>query len=124
MADALAPIADKLKRKLDIHAFADSIGHANGKKFSEADALEIYQRGVADGRREAENNQDVTFHNVNAHDEPSWHDIACECAKHPDRMYGEHEKQFVSRMVRKTVRGGEPTEKEARWLRFIYARVR
>jgi len=27
-------------------------------------------------------------------------------------------------MMRKTVHGGEPTEKEARWLRFIYARVR
>src|SRR5262245_37223499 len=113
MADALAPIADKLKRfirllssdndhealgaarallrtlnaaNLDIHALADSIGAANGKKFSEQDAIAIYRRGVEDGRREAEKNQDIGFRNVNAHDEPSWHDIACECGKHSDRL--------------------------------------
>jgi len=150
MSDALAPIADRVRQlirllssdadgevlgaaralnrtlknaKLDIHALADSIGQANGKKFSEADAIEIYRRGVEDGKRKAENNQDVTFHNVSLHDEPSWHDIACECAKHPNRFYGEHEKQFVQKMIRKTVRGGEPTEKEGSWLRKIYARV-
>jgi hypothetical protein len=36
----------------------------------------------------------------------------------------EREKQFVKDMVRHTVRGGEPTEKQAGWLRKIYARVR
>jgi hypothetical protein len=149
-ADALAPIAEKLRRclrllasdsegevvaavraltrtlksaGLDIHALADSIGTKNGKLFTEVQALEIYQRGVVDGRQAAEREAPVTFHNVE-HEDPTWHDIACECARHPDRMYGEHEERFVNRMVRKTVRGGEPTEKEARWLRFIYARVR
>jgi len=94
MADALAPIADKLKRclrllasdrdgevvaaaralnrtlqraGLDIHALADGI--ANGKRFTEADAVEIYRRGVEDGKREAENGQ--MFRNINLDDEPS-----------------------------------------------------
>jgi hypothetical protein len=149
--DALAPIADKLRHLarmlssdrdgeivaaaralnrtlksvgLDIHAFADSIGQINSKKFTEADALEIYRRGVEDGRREAENNQDVTFHNITTHDEPSWHDIACKCARYPDRLYGEHEKDFVDDMVRRTVHGGRVSQKQGDWLRKIYARVR
>jgi hypothetical protein len=45
---------------LDIHVLADGI--ATDKKFTEADAKEIYQRGVADGRRAALQQQ------------PPWHE--------------------------------------------------
>jgi hypothetical protein len=144
MSGSLTPIADKLGKLLrllssdrdgevvgaaraivrtldgaglDIHALAESLG-INGKKFSEADALEIYQRGVKDGKRAAEGGG---FHSM---DEPTWHEIACECAAHDDRLRDERERQFVRDMVRRTVRGGEPTEKQAHWLRAIYARVR
>jgi hypothetical protein len=108
----------------DIHAIADGVGHANGKKFTEADAAEIYRRGVEDGRREAEKNQDIGFRNVNVHDEPSWHEIACECQKHPDHLRDDREKQFFNDMVRRTIHGGKLSEKQASWLRSIYARVR
>jgi hypothetical protein len=108
---------------LDLHDLANSIGTANGKMFTEEQALEIYQHGVIDGRQAAEREAPVTFHTIE-HEDPTWHEIACECARHPDRMYGDHELEFVNRIIRKTVRGGEPSEKEARWLRFIYARVR
>jgi hypothetical protein len=47
-----------------------------------------------------------------------------ECAKHPARLYGEHEKNFVDDMVRKAVRGGWVSQKQGDWLRKIYARVR
>jgi hypothetical protein len=102
---------------LDIHALAESLG-INGKKFSEADALEIYRRGVEDGKRAAGG---FGFHSIG---EPSWHEIAQECAAHDNRLRDERERQFVHDMVRRTVRGGEPTEKQAKWLRAIYARVR
>jgi len=36
----------------------------------------------------------------------------------------EHERQFVEDMVRWCVHGGTPTEKQAKWLRSIYVRVR
>ena len=109
---------------LDVHALAAGIG-ANDKKFSEEEAREIYQHGVAEGRRVAEQEQSGPFfRNVNLNDEPSWHDIACECAAHSARLRDEREGKFVNDMVRWTVHGGEPTEKQAKWLRSIYARVR
>jgi hypothetical protein len=89
---------------LDIHALADSLALAQ-----EA-AAEHYLRGLPAGRREARNA------------EPTWHEIATECAEHLDRLR-EHEQKFVRDMVRRTVRGGAPTEKQANWLRAIYART-
>jgi hypothetical protein len=110
---------------LDVHDLADEIDpeerKKNGKKFTVKE-LEIYNRGIEDGRRQAEENQ-RGFRSVDALDEPSWHEIACECANHENRL-NEKERPFVKDMVRWTVRGGEPTEKQAKWLRSIYARIR
>jgi hypothetical protein len=108
--------------KLDIHVLANSVGQANGK-LSKAEMQKLYDAGFEAGRRAAENGP--VFRNVNLDDEPSWHEIATECAGYPrQRFFGEHERLFVQRMVRKTVHGGEPSAKEGSWLRKIYARGR
>lgn len=144
MNGALAPIADKLGKllrmlssdrdgevisaaraitrtlesvHLDIHVLANSIEIGGAKKFSEAEAHEIYKRGVEDGRKAAQ--RESGFHDVG---EPSWHSIACECAAHPERLLSDREREFVDDMVKRTVLGGQPTEKQAAWLRKIYAR--
>jgi hypothetical protein len=54
-------------------------------------------------------------------DEPTWHEIACTC-RDQKPLRDEREQQFVEDMVRRTVQGGVPTEKQANWLRKIYAR--
>ena len=109
---------------LDVHALAAGIG-ADDKKFSEEEAREIYQHGVAEGRWVAEQERSGPFfRNVNLNDEPSWHDIACECAARGAQLRDDRERKFVSDMVRWTVHGGSPTEKQAKWLRSIYARIR
>jgi hypothetical protein len=109
-----------LKRAgLDIHALAECV--RADRKFTEADAVEIYQRGVADGHRAAERQHPAFRHLDN---DPSWHAIACDCAAKSDRLHDQKEKDFVADMVRWTVRGGEPTERQAKWLRSIYTRVR
>jgi hypothetical protein len=152
VADALAPIADKLKRcirllssdsdgeviaaaralnrtlksvKLDFHTLADNIGQTNGKEYTEAQILRARELGIAEGRRlEREAQNAPAFRNINLDEEPTWHEIAVECAAHPHRLRDDREKQFVQDMVHRTVRGGEPTEKQASWLRKIYARAR
>jgi hypothetical protein len=106
----------------DIHVLADSIGQANGKEYTEAQILKARELGIAEGRRlEREAQGAPVFRNINLDDEPTWHEIAVECAAHPDRLY-DGEKKFVKDMIRRTVHGGEPTEKQANWLRKIYAR--
>jgi hypothetical protein len=100
-ADALAPIAGKLKPLIrmlssshhgeivaaahaivrtlksggtDIHALADSIG--NGK-LSESEMRRLYDAGYAAGVQAAENeNGGRMFRSVNLDDEPSWHERA------------------------------------------------
>jgi hypothetical protein len=106
--------------KLDIHALADNI--TNG--YTEADVLRARDLGIAEGRRlEQQEHGEAMFRNVNIDDEPSWNEIARECAAHPTRMKSEREKDFVKQMVRRTAHGGEPSPKQADWLRKIYARV-
>jgi hypothetical protein len=148
--NALAPIADKLGKlirylssdkdgevlaavhairrtlhseKLDIHVLADGITGANGhngrdRKYTEEDMVAAYRSGRDDGRKEAERNGG--FYSV---DEPGWHQIARECQKHVDQLR-DREREFVEDMVCRTVHGGELTEKQAKWLRDIWTRMR
>jgi hypothetical protein len=104
---------------LDIHSLAECV--RADKKFTEADAVEIYQRGLVDGRRAAEQQQPA-FRKLNHY--PSWNAIACECAAKAERLRDQKEKGFVTDMGRWTVRGSERTENQAKWLRPIYTRIR
>src|SRR5262249_37574836 len=99
--------------KLTIHDLAEGLA-SGGTKFTERDAEEIYRRGKADGRREADH--DGGFCGV---DEPTWNEIALECEAASEQL-SERERKFVGDMVRWTVRDGKPTN----WLRAIYARVK
>jgi hypothetical protein len=55
---------------------------------------------------------------------PAWYSVACECAAHPERLRSEKERAFIADMVVWTKLGGEPTERQAQWLRSIYVRAR
>ncbi len=55
---------------------------------------------------------------------PIWHSVACECAAHPERLRSEKERAFIADMVIWTKLRGDPTERQAKWLRSIYVRVR
>jgi len=150
MSDPLAPIAEKVKRclrllasnsdgevlaaaralnrtvktaGLDVHALADRVSQSNG--LSKADMKKLYDAGVADGRRAAQKElSGRMFQSVDPDEEPSWFEIASLCRANPQVFWGDHEKEFVDKMCRRTVHGGVPTEKEGNWLRKIYARVR
>jgi hypothetical protein len=146
--DELVPIADRLRQYIrllssdvdgeviaaaralnrtlknhnsDIHALAESICAPNDKKVSEDEANDIYFRGVEDGRRQAQ--KERKFQDVTEHDDPSWHDIACECARHLDRLRNNTERKFIQDMVRRTVRDGCLSEKQQNWLRNCFIRV-
>lgn len=104
----------------DWHDLVADMLTPNDKVFSEADALEIYRRGEAEGREQArkEKPQVDTFDNVDT--SPPWHEIATDCLSRPH--FSGREKEFVEDMIKATVNGGTPTEKQQNWLRKIYRR--
>jgi hypothetical protein len=105
---------------LDIHALADTV---ETKTWSDDEAKEMYSRGIEKGRAEAESRQPATFHSVNGNGgtEPDWPMIAEACLKHRPHK-SETETTFCEDMQRRCECGGEPTPKQAAWLRKIYAR--
>ena len=62
---------------LDIHALAEGVETAADREIlRRAMRRKSTGRAFDDGRREAEQDQPVTFHSVG---DPSWHEIACVC---------------------------------------------
>jgi hypothetical protein len=112
VAAAVEAIKCTLKNvNLSFHGLATGIeggGGGNGKlKFTEAEAEEINQRSIEAGRKhERERNGFGGFHNVNDADDPSWHEIARECAAHPEVFKCSKEREFVDDMVKRTAHGG------------------
>ena len=105
-----------------ITAIADRIAQPNG--LSKSDMKKLYDAGIAAGRKAAQRElSGRIFQSVDG-EEPSWFEIASLCRANPQVMHGDNEKVFVSDMCRRLVHGGTPTEKQANWLRKIYARVR
>lgn len=106
----------------DWHDLVSEMLTPNDKVFSEADALEIYRRGEADGRAQArkEKPQPAAEQFTDVDTSPPWHEIAVDCRARPH--YSSREKDFVEDMVKATVNGGKPTEKQQNWLRKIYRR--
>jgi hypothetical protein len=124
-AVAAAQLLPKVLQSADadtITAIADRIAQPNG--FDKAAARKIYDAGRADERKKMQSElRGRMFQSVDD-EEPSWFEIAALCRANPQVMYSDNEKNFVSDMCRRLVHGGEPTERQANWLRKIYARVR
>src|SRR4051812_29519552 len=60
-----------------------------------------------------------------APDEPlTWRELAAWCAAHDAGRLDAKERRFVHDMRDRLVLGGCPTEKQAKWLRSLYARLR
>jgi uncharacterized NAD(P)/FAD-binding protein YdhS len=59
-----------------------------------------------------------------APDEPqTWRDLARWCRDHDAGRLKPHERAFVADMTARLVCGGMPSEKQAAWLRCLYARL-
>jgi hypothetical protein len=124
-AATAAQLLPKVLQATDAHiitAIADRIAQPNG--LSKADMKKLYDAGVAAGRKAAQKElSGRIFQSVDG-EEPSWFEIASLCRGNPQVFWGDNEKDFVNDICRRLVHGGTPTERQANWLRKIYARVR
>ena len=53
-----------------------------------------------------------------------WCELARWCLDHDDDRLNEKESSFVSDMASRLICGGEPSERQAAWLRSIYAKLK
>jgi hypothetical protein len=110
----------------DIHTLAALVEQTGGGELSEAEMKKLYvagyEAGRADGVRAAEakvSHDADGFRNVNGL--PSWHSMARYCQERSARLRS-NEAGFVDDMTGQTL-WREPTEKQAKWLKSIYARL-
>jgi hypothetical protein len=54
----------------------------------------------------------------------SWRELAIWCCDNDRGRLGSKERQFILDMAHRLVLGGQPTEKQGKWLRSIYASLR
>ena len=82
-------------------------------KYSEAEALQMYQSGFVDGQKSVE---------PQAPHQIDWPRIADAVAQHTDDLNSK-EREFVTDVTRRIRVGRELTEKQANWLKDIYLKL-
>src|SRR5262245_16684429 len=107
---------------LDIHALAEGIEDPNGGALTEAEMRKLYDAGYDAGLRAAEDKHHGAADFANVDGAPSWHEIALFCQQRDSRLR-DKEREFVANIAARTV-WCEPTEKQAKWLRSIFYRLR
>jgi hypothetical protein len=112
---------------LSFNDIAIVIENANGaieeRKYSDADAKIIFERGKQKGREEEARSrpQDQPPDFYDGDGQPRWNAIATFCQKHHPRLRP-NEQEFIDDMAGKTM-WREPTEKQGKWLLSIFIRL-
>jgi hypothetical protein len=104
----------------DIHALAAMIEKPTNGGVSEKDLKRVYDAGVADGLRRAEDAQHGSdaFRNIDA---SPWHRMALYCQQRIDRLDERHH-QFIADMASRTV-WSDPTEKQGKYLKSLFFKL-
>lgn len=112
---------------LDIHWLADRVvaptnGAADAETVTREDLRRVFEDGCAEGIRRAENKRYGNASFVDEDGMPNWSEIAMFCQRNIDRIRKPSEQEFINDMAGKT-QWGEPTERQATWLRDIFLRL-
>jgi hypothetical protein len=101
-------------------------GQIEEKKYSDADAEQIYamgqKKGMEKGRVEEARKRELPPEFFDADGYPQWNAIALFCQRNINRLHSEWERTFVDDMTGKTLCYA-PTEKQAKHLLAIYVKL-
>jgi hypothetical protein len=100
---------------LDLHDLADVVMGKQERRPNREDLGSAYQEGYRDGVRQA--NGDA------ADDVLSWREMASFCRARLNRLE-DREADFIEQISGSIARGLEPSEKQARWLDYLYTRLK
>jgi hypothetical protein len=108
---------------LSFHDIATVIESCNGeieqKKYSDADAKIIYERGVEKGRGERREDQ-LEFFDIDGR--PRWYEMAVFCQRNVERLRSPWEKEFTNDIAGKVL-GNEPSHKQAQCILRIFVKL-
>jgi hypothetical protein len=115
-----------LAEGLSFHDIATVIESCNGeiedRKYSDADAKIIFDRGVEKGRVEEARRRDLPPEFYDADGQPRWNEIALFCRKNFAQLRSEWEREFITDMAGKTL-WQQPSQKQAKHLLGIFIRL-
>jgi hypothetical protein len=94
-------------------------GEIEERKYSDADAKVIFERGVEKGRTEA-GQKDLEF--FDAGGEPRWYDMAVFLQQHVDRLRPGFEKEFATDIAAKML-DYTPSPKQARIILKLFVKL-
>lgn len=97
-------------------------GEIEQKKYSDADAEIIFNKGVEKGRVEEARKQAAPPEFYDSDGQPRWNEIAVFCQKQKDQLRSDWEREFVTDMAGKTLYR-EPSEKQAKHLMGIFVKL-
>jgi hypothetical protein len=111
---------------LSFHDIATVVESCNGtieeRKYSDADAKVIYERGIEKGRAEGRAEQQLPPEFFDLNGQPRWSEIALFCQRNIARLRNAREKEFVNDMAGKMT-WCEPTERQGKWLFAIFVKL-
>jgi hypothetical protein len=110
---------------LSFHDIATVIESCNGeiedRKWSDADAKAIFERGIAKGRAEQQSsNPDLEFFDCDGR--PRWYEMAVFCQRNVGRLRSAWEKEFAGDIAGKVL-GKEPSHKQAQCILRIFVKL-
>jgi hypothetical protein len=97
-------------------------GEIEEKRYSDADAEIIFERGVEKGRVEEARKHQAPPEFYDADGQPRWSEIALFCQKHVTQLRSQWEITFINDMAGKTL-WREPSDKQAKHLLAIFVKL-
>jgi len=111
---------------LSINDISTVLESCNGlieeKKYSDADAEVIFNRGIERGIEKSRAERDLPLDFFDTDGQPRWHEIALFCQRNVGRLKRENERDFVNDQVGWTS-SREPTQKQGQWLMAIFLKL-
>jgi hypothetical protein len=112
---ALAPLSPKLSKLIRLFG-SDRDGEALG-------AVRAAEQMLKGAGFDWHTLADTIAREPEPEEPTTWHELARWCRDHDDGRLSAKERWFVSDMTARLVCRGEPSPKQAEWLRSIYARL-
>jgi hypothetical protein len=112
---------------LSINDIATVIESANGeieeRKYSDADAKLIFERGIEKGRAEQTRAQMAPPEFFDSDGEPRWYEMAVYCQEHRTQLRSEWEQNFANDMPARIIKYGKPTDNMIPHLLGIFVKL-